>query len=931
MMNMPDRAQWQRISPLLDELLDLDEDTRSERLRALCTEDPAVAAELQTCLQAVEQSRDRNFLAGVAGDGKGAAAAAATLQGQRLGAYRIVAPLGQGGSGSVWRAQRDDGRFEGRVAIKLLHLSLLGADSVLRFRREGGILALLAHPHIARLLDAGIGELGQPYLVLELVEGLRIDQYGDEHRLTVDQRVTLFIDVLSAVAHAHSHLVVHRDIKPTNILVDKQGRVKLLDFGIAKLLEQGGEGAAARAPITREGARAMTPEYAAPEQLRGEPVTTATDIYALGVLLYQLLAGRHPTAPERATAPQFIRATLDAEPQRLSPAGDAQTLNRIAAARGVTPSRLRRQLAGDLENIVARALRKAPSERYATVDALINDLRRYLAHEPVSVRADSLAYRAARFVRRHRGAVAAAAVAGAAAAAGVIGTVTQAERARLEEQRATQQAVQAQKERDHALQELRYSAASDELLQFMMSESADKALPMRTLLGGAERMLQRRYGDDPELRVKLQMVLAEYYEESLEYAQAEALLLQVRETLATVSNPSLAARVNCFLARMNDQMGRPGDTLAATTAELTRLQAMPEHDAEVVAECRYTRALHHYANNDGQAMLADARAALEQLPSPRPEQRVVAAGLRSTVAMAYGLNGEPLRAIELYEQVLAELDRLGRSQTAFALNVASSLSAMLQRVGQPLRALAVIERARGSEGIFQILTRWAIDVQQARALVEVGRVQEALPLYDAALNTLAGIADAKRLGTTQLAAARAWCEAAQPQRCAQLLADARKTLPPALSPGDWRFAALELAAAQLDLAQRAPDRAPDPAREHLRRAITLFDAARPSQPQRVIALTELSRLALQGGDAAEASAHAAAALAQARELSRGFAHSSWIGLALLAQAKVQQAQGQAALSRATLAEALTHLQDTVGETAPATREALALAAKLGAS
>jgi eukaryotic-like serine/threonine-protein kinase len=923
-MNLPDRAHWQRISPLLDELLDLDDDTRGERLRALCTEDPALAAELQTCLQAVEQSRDRNFLAGIAGDGK-AVPAAATLQGQRLGAYRIVAPLGQGGSGSVWRAQRDDGRFEGRVAIKLLHLSLLGADSILRFRREGGILALLTHPHIARLLDAGIGELGQPYLVLELVEGLRIDRYCDEHRLTVDQRVALFIDVLSAVAHAHSHLVVHRDIKPTNILVDAQGCAKLLDFGIAKLLEHSGEGAADAAPITREGARAMTPEYAAPEQLRGEPVTTATDIYALGVLLYQLLAGRHPTAPVRATAPQFIRATLDAEPQRLSPAGDAHTLNRIAAARGVAPSRLRRQLAGDLENIAARALRKAPHERYATVDALINDLRRYLAHEPVSVRADSLAYRAARFVRRHRGAVAAATVAGAAAAAGVIGTATQAERARLQEQRATQQAVQAQKERDHALQELRYSAASDELLQFMMSESADKALPMRTLLGGAERMLQRRYSDDPALRVKLQMVLAEYYEESLEYAQAEALLLQVRETLATVRDPSLAARVNCFLARMSDQMGRPGDTLAATTAELTRLQAMPEPDAEVIAECRYTRALHHYARNDGPAMLADARAALEQLPSPRPEQRVVAAGLRSTVAMAYGLSGEPLRAIELYEQVLTELDRLGRSRTAFALNVASSFAATLQRVGQPLRALAVIERARGSEGIFQILTRWAIDVQHARTLVEIGRVQEALPLYDSALSTLAHMADAKRLGATQLAAARAWCEAAQPQRCAQLLADARKTLPPALRPGDWRFAALELAAAQLDLVQRAPDRA----RERLRRAIALFDAAQPSQPQRITALTELSRLALQGGDAAQASAHAASALAQARELSRGFAHSSWIGVALLAQARVQQAQGDAAPARATLAEALAHLQDTAGETAAATREALALAAKLG--
>jgi eukaryotic-like serine/threonine-protein kinase len=423
------------------------------------------------------------------------------------------------------------------------------------------------------------------------------------------------------------------------------------------------------------------------------------------------------------------------------------------------------------------------------------------------------------------------------------------------------------------------------------------------------------------------MVLAEFYEESLEYAQAEALLLQVRDTLATVRNPALAARVNCFLARMNDQMGRPGDTLQQTTAELARLQAMPEPDAEVIAECRYTRAMHHYARNDGPAMLADAQAALAQLPSPRPEQRVVAAGLRSTVASAYNLNGEPLRAIELYEQVLAELDVLGRGQTAFALNVASSIAAVLQRVGQPLRGLAVLERARGSEGVFQVLTRWSVDAQQARVLVDVGRAQDALPLYDSALETIARTGDAKRLGATQLAAARAWCEAGRPQRCAQLLADARKTLPPTLGPGDWRFGALELAAAQLDLAQRAPGRV----REHLRNAVARFDAARPSQPQRITALTELSRLELQGGDVAAASGHAASALAQAHELSRGFAHSGWIGVALLAQAKVQQAQGESALALATLSEACAHLQETLGGAAPATREAVALAAQKGSS
>ena len=393
-MPSPNSANWALLSPLLDELLDLLEPERQARLDEMRETNPELGDELAALLADSQSAQAKGFLAkpllnpvDSVSDG--------TLAGQRLGAYVLESPLGQGGTGSVWRARREDGRFEGAVAIKLLHLSLLGRARAERFKREGDILARLTYPNIAHLLDAGVTLGGQPYLVIELVEGERIDRHCDLKRLDVNTRLALFDKVLSAVAHAHTHLVIHRDIKPGNILVTPDGTVKLLDFGIAKLLED--ETTAGEATeLTRDGGRVLTPEYAAPEQLRGEAITTATDVYALGVLLYQLLSGRHPTSPESGTSAEVVRATLET---------DAQVLSRAAT----TPD-LRRLLQGDLDNITAQALRKLPSERYGTVAAFAEDLRRHRAHEPVSARADSLGYRTRKFVRRHRGSVAASAL-----------------------------------------------------------------------------------------------------------------------------------------------------------------------------------------------------------------------------------------------------------------------------------------------------------------------------------------------------------------------------------------------------------------------------------------------------------------------------------------------------------------------------------------
>ena len=378
-MNVPDPQRWSQLSPLLDELLDLSAPARPARLAELRDHDPALADELAALLVGAESTRGAQFM------GEPADAEAPSLAGQRLGAYTLESPLGQGGTGTVWRARRDDGRFEGAVAIKLLHLSLLGRAGAERFQREGHILARLTHPNIAHLLDAGVTPGGQPYLVIELVRGERFDRHCEMRQLGVEVRLRLFGDVLAAVAHAHSHLVIHRDIKPSNIIVTPDGVVKLLDFGIAKLIEEG-SALAESTDLTREWGRALTPEYAAPEQLRGEAVTTATDVYALGVLLYELLTHQLPYPGRR-------RGQAGAVPAETEPPRPSAT---------VTDAPLRRRLAGDLDTITLRAMKADAAERYPTVNAMQDDLARHLSGHPVLARADSWAYRARKFVGRHR-------------------------------------------------------------------------------------------------------------------------------------------------------------------------------------------------------------------------------------------------------------------------------------------------------------------------------------------------------------------------------------------------------------------------------------------------------------------------------------------------------------------------------------------------
>lgn len=392
-------GQWQEISPYLDHALSLPEEEGERWLQSFRLEKPELAEVLRQLLEEHRALADEHFLERMpvrVADGL-------SILDQKIGPYSLISLLGQGGMGTVWLAERSDGCFERRVAVKFLRFAMAPGVVAGRFRREGKILGQLTHPHIAELIDAGVTPNGEPYLVLEYVEGLPIDQHCDRYKLDVDARIRLFLDVVSAVAHAHTNLIVHRDIKPSNVFVRSDGQVKLLDFGIAKFLAE--ERNPAATLLTVEGRAAMTPQFAAPEQVTGGSITTATDVYALGVLLYLLLTGQHPAGQRLHSTAELIKAIVESEPLQPSNATSSAEGKELADKRSSTPEKLRRQLRGDLDTIVGKTLKKNPAERYGSATALADDLGRYLRHEPISARPDRLTYRAAKFVRRNRTAV----------------------------------------------------------------------------------------------------------------------------------------------------------------------------------------------------------------------------------------------------------------------------------------------------------------------------------------------------------------------------------------------------------------------------------------------------------------------------------------------------------------------------------------------
>ena len=515
----PDR--WQRIDDLFQAALDCEPERRAALLEASCHDDPGLREEVESLIAAHEEApfptvpAARLEAARILDE-----AAEPTSAGRRIGSYRVERELGRGGMGRVYLATRADDVFDKQVAIKVLR-GLDTADALARFRTERQILAKLEHPNITRLLDGGTTDEGLPYFVMDFLEGEPIDRYCDRCRLTVTERLRLFQQVLSAVQYAHQNLVIHRDIKPSNVLVTAAGVPCLLDFGIAKLIAAD----AGWQSHTRADLRPLTPEYASPEQVRGEAITTATDVYALGVLLYVLLAGHRPYRGTFSTAADLERVICEEEPERPSSAsqrtvaevgadGAPVSPRSVALTREGTPERLRRRLAGDLDTIVLMALRKDPHRRYASVDQFSEDIRRSLGSLPVIARPDTRRYRAAKFIARHRPSVAAAALLVVTLVVGSVATLWEAQRAR--------------QERDMARAEQAKAASINAFLQNMVGYSAatTSGSPKRAaghdatvveMLDDAAQRVHTELSDQPGIRAELlstigraYMVLAKY-------------------------------------------------------------------------------------------------------------------------------------------------------------------------------------------------------------------------------------------------------------------------------------------------------------------------------------------------------------------------------------------------------------------------------------
>ena len=418
-----------RVRALFDAAAERPVEERRSFLEAAAGADVSLRDEVLALL--ADDEAAKGFLSGgavlPASLAEGSAGAAPSLSGRQIGTYRVLDEIGRGGMGAVYRAVRADDAFQKTVALKLVSAGATSDSVQKRFRRERQILARLQHPHIASIFDGGTTPEGQPYLVMEYVEGERIDKYCADHAVSARGRLQMFRDVCGAVHYAHQNLVVHRDLKPANILVTGDGTPKLLDFGIAKLLAAGVE--PDEAP-TMTMLPLMTPEYASPEQVRGETVTTASDVYSLGVVLYELLTGRRPYVVRTESLEEIVRVVCLTEPQAPS------TVAHTRSAGGTRPPVAASELRGDLDTIVLKGLRKEPSRRYLSAQELAEDVRRHLEGLPLTARADSTAYRVGKFVRRHRVAVGAAVLVGLSLIGGIVMTVRQARIAETQRRRA---------------------------------------------------------------------------------------------------------------------------------------------------------------------------------------------------------------------------------------------------------------------------------------------------------------------------------------------------------------------------------------------------------------------------------------------------------------------------------------------------------------
>lgn len=772
--------RWRELEPHLDACLTASEAVRRAKVAELRARDPDLAARLERALAAREELAASSFLEGglvptwnsehdvelgrglgeevspspldapnvsgiaavapdTTGSGNLRSGSHGGLEGRLFGPYRVIRLLGRGGMGSVWLAERIDGLFERQVALKIMHQALLDTRERDRFARERQIVGALRHPQIAQLLDAGVSADGQPYLALEFVEGASITTHADAHRLPLRRRIELMLQVLSAVEYAHNNLVIHRDLKPSNILVTPAHEIRLLDFGIAKLMS---DGIARETELTAAVGRALTPEFASPEQLSGQPLTTASDVYSLGVLLYGLLSGERPYRLARQAPSALEDAILNVEPLR--PSARTPTVE-ACELRATTPKKLARTLRGDLDTIVLKALRKDPRARYGSAEAFRQDLERYLQGAPVLARPDSRAYRTGKFLRRHWLRVGVAVLVSMALVGAAAVSV---ERARA----ARQHQLVAERE-------ARRSQAVLEFLLALFSKNGDqqaapvrvRELTARQLLEIGAREAPRRLESDPEVQAEILNQLADIYAQlklgeqagELRRAAIEALArelgpdhervahawLLLASDVAYTNQRALArealAKARAILDRRGDQASEARGMAWLASAQLNRHDSLVElfHDAE--------QARRHFAEHPPEELWSGPFKALE------------------LEGIAHHLAGHYVQAEAIQRRAITEIERVAEHSTAWRINPTIRIAeAQLARADLDA-AIASFEEALSlsmqinGEGNGQTLQTRA---KLGGALYTGGRREEGLAVLDATLAVLESEPDTDTAG-----------------------------------------------------------------------------------------------------------------------------------------------------------------------------------------
>ena len=882
------KDEWLLLSPLLDQALALEGEERQAWIKA---QEPEIAYRLEILLLEHSVLASDGFLeTGVVE----LPSTAATLAGQTIGAFEVVSQIGQGGMGSVWLARRNDGRFERQVALKFLNIALLGKEGEDRFKREGKILALLAHRHIAELIDAGVTSAGHPYLVLEYVDGEQIDRYCDQRHLDVPTRIRLFLQVLDAVAAAHANLIVHRDLKPSNVLVRKDGEVKLLDFGIAKLIEA--ENNPDRQTAFTIGGTALTPEYAAPEQLKGEAITVSTDVYALGVLLYLLLTGRHPAGEGQSSPAELIKAIVESEPLRPSEA--------------VAVEKLRRVLRGDLDTIVAKALKKDPHERYASVGAFADDLRRYLKSEPIRARPDTLFYRAGKFARRHRTGLFIVALALVGVATGITGMLLQARTARLQ--------------RDLALRQLARAERMTDLNELLLSNAAPvgKPLAVDQLLEREERVIEHERNPDAANHVELQLSLGNQYSSEDENGNALRVLNAAYRVSRELKDPSIRAKASCVLAGAMVPVGDLSRAEALYQEGLRELGNAPQFASERAA-CLLHGSEVAYRDGNSQESVARARAAEQAIQKSPVQWNLEGLNILVNLATVLGDAGNFREAETIFQQASDLMTTLGYDDSQKAVKLFDAWALTLSYDGRELEAQQLYRRAldisRNDEGNGAAAPDLLLNY--AGLLQELGQKAEAARYFALASQKAHELNDNVLVDDADLMQAWMFTDAHAFAQATRQVDELEQRLRQRYAPAHYLFAELSSARAHIALGRGDLPSAAHFAKE----AIEIDEASIRRIGQCAAMLSTLlvskSGVDLKSGQRDEAASDARRAIKLLEEREDPSILSSNVGRAYLALALALEAEGKPDEAQGAARKAYANLQTTLGSDQPDTQSA----------